>query len=110
MFLELLKSERIWLDSSKKAALVKRQDGRCGIFDGDVESDHVCTLKSTLKGQEQVFQAICASCHCEKTQLESTQDADLVSYFDKRAWNYYVQSRRMPPLVYEVHSSARSKQ
>ena len=113
VFLTLLKAERVWLDSSQKAALVKSQDGRCaictGIFDGDVEFDHVSTLKSTLKGQQQVFQAICSSCHAEKTQLESSQDAGLVSYFNRRAFKSYVESPKMPPLVYEVHSSDRSK-
>ena len=96
MLLELLRSERTWLDSSQKAALVKRQDGRCaictGIFDGDVEFDHVSTLKSTIKGTEQVFQALCSSCHLEKTQLESKQDAGLVSYFNRRAFKNYVES------------------
>ena len=113
VFLQMLKPERTWLDSSQKAALVKRQDGRCaictGIFDGDVEYDHISTLKSTIKGVEQVFQAICSSCHSTKTQLESKQDAGLVSYFNRRAFKSYVESPRMPPLVYEVHSSDRSK-
>ena len=58
-----------------------------GIFDGDVEWDHVAGLRQTLKGQEQQFQAICSSCHAEKTALESKQDANITSYFSKRVWD-----------------------
>ena len=105
VFLTLLKSERIYLDKDQKEAILKKQDNRCnmcgGVFDGthDQEWDHIAALRQTLKGQAQVFQCICSSCHQDKTGLESRQDANITSYFNKRAWDCYVQSPRLPPLV-----------
>ena len=64
-----------------------------GIFDNDLEWDHVARLQQTLKGQPQVFQAICASCH-------------LVSPFSKRAWDEYAVTPRPPPLVWQAHNYA----
>ena len=89
VFLQLMKAERIYLDPSKKEAILKKQDNRCnlcgGIFDGDHEWDHIAGLRQTLRGQEQLFQCICSSCHAEKTGLESHQNANITSYFSKRA-------------------------
>ena len=73
-----MKSEGIYLEAAKEA-LLKQQDNRCnvcgGVFDGDMEYDHVAALRQNVKVQEQNFQAICSSCHAEKTALESKQDA-----------------------------------
>ena len=68
-----MKSERVYLEKDQKEALLKQQDNRCnlcgGIFDGDVEYDHTAALRQSLNGQTQNFQAICSSCHAEKTAL-----------------------------------------
>ena len=62
-----------------------------------------------MKGQEQIFQAMCSSCHTEKTALESKQDCRITNLFNKKAFDEYAQSPRLPPLVFEIHSSERDK-
>ena len=113
VFLELLKSERIYLDSSQKEALLIKQDHRCnscgGIFDGDVEWDHTAALRQSLRGQEQNFQAICSSCHAEKTALESRQDGGITSFFNKRPGTNTFRVRVCPPRSSRSTRSPRIK-
>ena len=73
-------------------------------MDGDVEWDHARLLKQTVRGQAQVFQAICTSCHSEKTALEGRQTRTLESRFSPQVWHHYVLSPRHRPLVWEAHT------
>ena len=68
-----------------------------GIFDNDLEWDHVARLQQTVKGKPQVFQAICASCHLDKSTQEGSQPKLIESRFSKRARDAYAVTPR-PPL------------
>ncbi|MCP4500094.1 MAG: hypothetical protein GY822_09050, partial [Deltaproteobacteria bacterium] len=106
--LELLKAERRAPSKEEQTRILELQDGKCntcgGIFDGDLEWDHIARLQQTVKGKKQLFQAICASCHLEKTTNEGSQTKLLESRFSKRAWDAYVQTPRPPALVWNAHS------
>ncbi|CAE8596110.1 unnamed protein product, partial [Polarella glacialis] len=74
-----------------------------GVFDGDIEWDHVVPLSHTVKGADQTFLAICAGCHLDKTQMEGQQDRTLSSIFRKSTWDDYMTTPRPPPLVWQAH-------
>ena len=109
VFFELLRAERRTPCPELKLEILEKQDHKCvecgGIFDYDVEWDHVVPLRQTIEGSEQIFQALCASCHMDKTQLEGRQDRTLTSVFSKPTWDAYVSTPRPPPLVWQAHSS-----
>jgi len=78
---ELLRAERRSCPADLRKELLKAQDYRCaicgGIFDDDIEWDHLNPLQQTCAHQATKWQAICASCHLEKTTLEGKQDRTL---------------------------------
>ena len=53
-----------------------------------------------------MFQAICASCHLDKSTQEGSQTKLLESRFSKRAWNEYAVTPRPPPLAWQAHTYA----
>ena len=77
-----------------------------GIFDNDLQWDHVARLQQTVQGKPQVFQAICASCHLDKSTQEGSQTKLIESRFSKRAWDGYAVTPRPPPLVWQAHTYA----
>ncbi|CAE8607610.1 unnamed protein product, partial [Polarella glacialis] len=107
VFFELLRAERCTPGAAQKVQILAEQDGRCvecgGVFDGDIEWDHIVPLRQTVQGAPQVFQAICASCHMDKTQLSGSQARTLNSSFSAPVWEAYVSSPRPPPLVWSAH-------
>ncbi len=111
VFFELLRAERRTPSAAEKEQLLARQDGRCtecgGIFDGDVEWDHVVPLQQSVRGSAQIFRALCASCHLDKTLAEGSQTRTLTSTFSKPVWDAYASSARPPPLVWRVHEQER---
>jgi len=104
---ELLKAERRSCPMEVRKAILSAQNHQCalcgGIFDDDIEWDHLNPLQQTCRLQETKFQAICASCHVEKTGLEGKQDRTLESTFSKPVWGSYVASPRPPALVLWSH-------
>jgi hypothetical protein len=108
VFNELLRSERRSCPGDLRKTILASQNNQCalcgGIFDDDVEWDHVNPLQQTIKGQETRWQAICASCHLEKTGLEGKQDRTLESSFSLPVWKEYVESPRPPPVVTWLHA------
>jgi hypothetical protein len=74
-----------------------------GVFDGDVKWNHVVSSRQAVKGADQTFQAICAGCHLDKTQMEGQQDRTLSSTFCKSTWDDYTTTPRPPPLVWQAH-------
>ena len=108
VFSALLRAERRSPAHAERQRILQEQGHRCnlcgGIFDGDLCWDHATPLRQTVRGQKQLFQAICASCHCEKTALEGRQARTLESRFSPHAWQHYVLSTRHPPLVFEAHA------
>ena len=107
VLLSLLKARRREPGEAEKAALLAKQRHRCaecgGKFDDDVEFDHIAPLRQTAAGAEQRFQALCASCHAEKTRREGGA-LSLDSRFSRRAWAAYVETPRPPPLVWQPGS------
>ena len=91
VLLQLIKADRRTPSKQEQQKILKEQDGRCnlcgGIFDNDLEWDHVARLQQTVKGKPQVFQAICASCHLDKSTQEGSQTKLIESRFSKRAWD-----------------------
>jgi hypothetical protein len=104
---ELLKAERRSCPADLRKELLKAQDHRCamcgGIFDDDVEWDHLNPLQPTCAHQPTKWQAICASCHLEKTSLEGKQNRTLESTFSLPTWQAYVETPRPPPFVFWAH-------
>jgi hypothetical protein len=104
---ELLRAERRSCPAEQRKAILQQQNHQCalcgGIFDDDVEWDHKNPLQQTIRGQETNWQAICASCHVEKTGLEGKQDRTLESSFSLPVWKDYVESPRPPPVVTWLH-------
>ena len=102
--LQLLDPKRRPPTAKEKQAILKAQDRECalcgGIFDYDEEFDHVAPLRETLKAQPQTYQAVCSSCHAEKTKAQQTTRS-IESRFSKRSWDQYVLSPRPPPLVWQ---------
>ena len=108
MLSRLLSVSRRTPKVSEREAILRRQHDRCaicnGVFDDDVEFDHVAALKTLVGSQAQCFQALCASCHAEKTTLETGASRSIESRFSPRAWNDYVSSPKPPPLAWEPHT------
>ena len=73
-----------------------------GIFDHDVEWDHIVPLRQLVAGVPQQFQAICATCHLEKSTFEGRQDRTLESCFSATAWEWYVKSAGPGALVWTL--------
>ena len=109
VFFELLRAERRTPNAELKLEILEMQD-KCvdcgGIFSGDIEWDHIVPLRQTIEGTEQIFQALCASCHMDKTQAEGKQDATLTSVFSKPTWEAYISTPRPPALAWTPHESA----
>ena len=106
VFLALLAAERRSPTAAEKEEILSRQHNRCalcsGVFDDDVEFDHVAGVKTLVKGQKQTYQALCCSCHAEKTQLERGARS-IESRFSKQAWEDFVRSPKPPPLTWQPH-------
>jgi 5-methylcytosine-specific restriction endonuclease McrA len=104
---ELLKAERRSCPADVRKTILNAQNHQCamcgGIFDDDIEWDHLNPLQQTCRLQETKYQAICASCHLEKTGLEGKQDRTLESTFSKPVWDSYMTSPRAPALVMLAH-------
>ena len=54
--------------------------------------------------QAQNLQALCLECHRNKTALEFSHATTLESHFSRRAYEAYVESPRLPPLVFKLNS------
>ncbi len=103
---------RVYLSGEEKARLQEQHDHRCaqcGAQWADFEWDHVSRLSQSLGPQ--TFQPLCVSCHRKKTQAEpSAFESDaLASHFERGAWDSYVESPRVPPLVWK-HWGARGEE
>ena len=66
---------------------------------GTCEFDHVVPVHQAFRGQIQELQALCLECHRTKTALENSHATTLESRFSRRAYEAYVHSPRLPPLV-----------
>ena len=111
VLLQLMTCERRTPKATEKEEILKRQHNRCAhcgsAFNDDVEFDHIAALKTLAKGQTQQFQALCSTCHQEKTDLEGGVRS-IESRFSHRVWEAYVKSPKPPPLVWQPHADLES--
>lgn len=106
VLMALLKADRQHPSAQAKAKILAEQKNACNICGegGELEWDHIVPLHSTCAGNEQVFQALCRTCHSEKTLAQGRQNRTLVSRVSKHVYREYIESARPPPLVWSTHS------
>ena len=68
------------------------------------ELDHIVPVHQSFSAQAQNLQALCLECHRNKTALEYSHATTLQSRFSRRAYEAYVESPRLPPLVFKLNS------
>ena len=104
VLLELLRAERRNCPAELRRSILEAQGHNCctcgGAFDDDIEWDHVAPLQQLCQGQQVQWQAICASCHLEKTTQEGRQDRTIESRFSLPVYRAYVDSPRPPQLAF----------
>ena len=114
VFTTLLKAERLYPSREDRNSILAKQSFACNLcgcslLETEPEFDHVQPLKMLFAGTSQAYQALCATCHRTKTELESKQSVSLESRFSARVYRAYVQSPRLPPLVFEANKSDESR-
>ena len=101
-FMQLLQAQRELPQNREQILAV--QGGLCKLCGapvglGTCEFDHVVPVHQAFRGQIQELQALCLECHRTKTALENSHATTLESRFSRRAYEAYVHSPRLPPLV-----------
>ena len=61
-------------------------------------------MHQSFSAQAQNLQALCLECHRNKTALEFSHATTLESRFSRRAYETYVESPQLPPLVFKLNS------
>ncbi|CAE7238133.1 unnamed protein product [Symbiodinium natans] len=107
VFLHLLKARRD--PPGSRQALLAEQDHQCKLCAAPItattcELDHIVPVHQSFAAQAQNLQALCLECHRNKTALESSHATTLESRFSRRAYEQYVESPRLPPLVFKLNS------
>ena len=102
VFLRLLKARRD--PPGSRQAVLAEQDHRCKLCAAPItaatcELDHIVPVHQSFSAQAQNLQALCLECHRNKTALEFSHATTLESRFSRRAYEAYVESPRLPPLV-----------
>ena len=101
-FMQLLKAQRELPQNREQ--ILAAQGGLCKLCGapvglGTCEFDHVVPVHQAFRGQIQELQALWLECHRTKTVLENSHATTLESRFSRRAYEAYVHSPRLPPLV-----------
>ena len=107
VFLHLLKPRRD--TSGSRKAVLAEQDHQCKLCAAPItaarcEVDHIVPAQKSFSAQAQNLQALCLECHRNKTALEFSHATTLESRFSRRAYETYVESPRLPPLVFKLNS------
>ena len=107
VFLHLLKARRD--PPGSREAVLAEQDHLCKLCAAPIdrttcELDHVVPVHQSYSAQAQTLQALCLECHRNKTALEFSHPTTLESRFSRRAYKAYVESPRLPPLVFHLNS------
>ena len=98
VFNALLKAERNTPSHEMRDSIIQEQEGRCNHC-GDLfganppEFDHIIPLQQTPAGDAQEYQALCRSCHDEKTTFEGRQARSVESCFNRVVYEQYVRSQ-----------------
>ena len=90
-------------------AVLAEQDHQCKLCAAPItaatcELDHIVPVHQSFSAQAQNLQALCLECHRNKTALEFSHATTLESRFSRRAYEAYVESPRLPPLVFKLNS------
>ena len=99
VFLHLLKARRDPPGSRHQCKLCAAP-----ITAATCELDHIVPVHQSFSAQAQNLQALCLECHRNKTALEFSHATTLESRFSRRAYEAYVESPRLPPLVFKLNS------
>ena len=107
VFLHLLKARRDPPGSGQ--AVLAEQEYQCKLCAAPItaatcELDHIVPVHQSFSAQAQNLQALCLECHRNKTALEYSHATTLESRFSRRAYETYVESPRLPPLVFKLNS------
>ena len=107
VFLHLLKARRD--PPGSRQAVLAEQDHQCKLCAAPItaatcELDHIVPVHQSFSAQAQNLQALCLECHRNKTALEFSHATTLESRFSRRAYEAYVESPRLPPLVFKLNS------
>ena len=93
------------LSGEEKCAIPESVDHRCAFCGGRakrMEFDHIVRHSESF-GAAPECQVLCQPCHQLKTSNEARNLEGILfsSCFSKRAWSDYVESERIPPLVFK---------
>ena len=107
VFLYLVKARRD--PPGSRQAVLAEQDHQCKLCAAPItaatcELDHIVPVHQSFSAQAQNLQALCLECHRNKTALEFSHATTLESRFSRRAYETYVESPRLPPLVFKLNS------
>ena len=107
VFLHLLKARRD--PPGSRQTVLAEQDHQCKLCAAPItaatcELDHIVPVHQSFSAQAQNLQALCLECHRNKTALEFSHATTLESRFSRRAYEAYVESPRLPPLVFKLNS------
>ena len=105
--LHLLKARRD--PPSSPQAVLAEQEYQCKLCAAPItaatcELDHIVPVHQSFSAQAQNLQALCLEWHRNKTALEYSHATTLESRFSRRAYEAYVESPRLPPLVFKLNS------
>ena len=107
VFLHLLKARRD--PPGSRQAVLAEQEYQCKLCAAPItaatcELDHIVPVHQSFSAQAQNLQALGLECHRNKTALEYSHATTLESRFSRRAYEAYVDSARLPPLVFKLNS------
>ena len=101
-------NQRETISGQEKADILDAYNNKCAICGsrGKLELDHICRHSESFGGANEL-QPLCQACHLTKTMLESRNLDNTVfgSSFSKPAWDQYVTSDKLPPLVYKYRET-----
>eukprot|EP00439_Symbiodinium_sp_Y106_P087381 s121_g48.t1 len=97
------------LDKYEPAVKEQRAEYQCKLCAAPItaatcELDHIVPVHQSFSAQAQNLQALCLECHRNKTALEYSHATTLESRFSRQPYEAYVESPRLPPLVFKLNS------
>ena len=96
---------RVPLTGEEKAVILEKYNHKCAFCSSKtkLEFDHIVRHSCSFGGAPEC-QPLCFQCHALKTSNESRNMEGSIfgSSFSKRAWDDYVESERLPPLLYKM--------
>ena len=104
VFMRLIRPKREHLSGQARRKLVASQNSRCAICTSPlelVELDHIAPLSQQTYSAKQIFQALCPTCHAEKTQSSDTKPENpILSYFSPATYEAFVKAPKPAQCVF----------